>query len=280
MRRRILALGIVGLIGTVSAFVFHDKVGHLVLELSLNRNLHEFFGGSIRVGKFNLDKHFKINIQELTGSLQSEAGPVPLEILSIESINPITDILWNKGLVLNFEGAQVRNSKYQGIKGVLQVKGGDEGSLDLKADVQGVGLEELEWLNPENLSGSSGEMKGEIMLENSPKGKILLHLKLRIEEPGGRVQARFFDLLTPYLPQLAMMEKVKEIKAKGGTVGFHDALIEVKMTQSKRIKIFLHMVIPDYNLHLNLNTEVRFEEEDTLPELARLIGLLKVEKAE
>lgn len=276
MRKTIsLPLFLIILAGLLGAIVFdlpQKGLGQL-LQYSLNRNTKALFKDSLRVEKVRLEKNLEIQIDHLHGKLQTEGGPLPFQIKSINSEGPVTDFFSQEGLVLNFKEARTADSKYGGIHGSYRFRGGREGFFEIKAEVQGLGLEELEPLNPENLRGSSGEIKGEITIRQGAKG-VFLRANLRIDEPGGRLQARFLDLLKPYLPQMGVKEKVEQILAAGGGVDFRIASLEMELVESEKMKVLLHLAIPDYNLDLHFNIEVRVDEKNAFLQLAELGGLI------
>lgn len=276
--------GLIFLVAAGSAFLlilrFHAALERRLLESVLNQNTKKFFAGSIRVGEARLDRRLKIHIEHLRGRLLSGTGPVALEIQSIESQGPVTDFFLKQGLVLVFKGFRPGQSQHGGIQGTSHLRGGREGFIDLRAEVDGLDLHEIEWLNPENLSGATGELRGEMTFRSDTKGEVSYSARLQVEEPGGHVQTRFFDLLKPYLPQqLETREKIDHLLATGGVVGFREASLQADWAESDRMKVFLHITVPDYNLVLNLNLEIRVDEKNAFMQLTQLMGLLKIQSA-
>lgn len=259
MRKRIFAsfvlLALAGM-GIGLVLVFHRPLAPRFFEFVLNQTTADFFAGSIRIGDVQWRPNGGVRLEDFKGKLQSPRGPVPLQIQSIESRNSLVRYFSEEGLVLDFEGAQLADSKGKGIRGISILRGGGRGFFELQADVQGLDLKELVWINPENLEGSSGEMKGKIILRQDSKGAILLNGKLQVNE-GGELPSHFFRLLKPYLPQIALSRKIKRIEATGGLVGFRLASLEMEMVESNKMKIVLHLAVPDYNLDLHLKVEVR-----------------------
>ena len=263
MRKRIsFVLVLLSILCFTAAFVlsFHKEFERLLLEFTLNQSTKGFFANSLHIEKAYLDWHLGMHVRHVAGKFQSEAGPIPLVIQSIESEGPLTDIFSKDGIALHFEGVRPEVSKRQGINGIVHFKAGKDWSFHFKGDVQSLDLGEIEWLSPENLTGSVGEMRGLVDIRTNSRGEISFSSELRIQEPGGRLQSRFFDILTPYLPQLATKEKVRQVAAAGGLVGFRDASLKADLVESDKMKAFLHISIPDYNLDLNLNMEIRLDE--------------------
>jgi len=257
------------------AFVFRHELGRFLLVSAINRSTQAIFDGSVRVGKIHLDREFGIHIRDLKGHLVSERGPVPWEIQSIESQGPLTHFFTKEGVVLVFEGIRPRPSEHLGIRASARIRGGQKWEVELQMKVQGLGLDEIEWLSPENLSGAAGNLQGEVFFRMDAQGEIAIRAQLRVEEPGGRLQARFFDLLMPYLPGLITKGTVDEIIAQGGVVGFRKASFRMEVVESDKIKFFIQMAVPDYNLNLNVNLELTVDGENAFVELAELAGLFK-----
>ncbi len=275
--RVLLLLFAASLVFLVLVFSFRRPIERRLFESLFNQNTKEFFDGSIRLEEARLDPKLKIHLRNLRGQLHSDAGPVPFEISSIDSQGPLFDFFSKEGLALIFKGLRPGHSAHQGVQGTIHLRGGREGFADLKAEVKSLDLQEVEWLNPENLSGASGELRGEVTFRVNAAGEVLCAANLRVQEPGGRIQSRFFDILKPYLPQqLEIRQKMDHLIATGGIVGFHDASLQLELAKSDQMKVFLHIAIPDYNLVLNLNIDIRIDEKNAFLQLAQLAGLLKV----
>ena len=278
MRKRIsfsLAVLAILCLGAAFALGFYKELGRWVLGSALNRAGKEFFGDSLQIAEVSVDRNLRIRLRRLRGEFQSQAGPVPIAARSIESSGPLFRAFSKEGLALRFDGIAPENSDHQGISGLARLRFGRKWSLGLEADIQSLDLGEIDWLSPENLSGSRGEMRGEIYLETDSDGKILLRARISIQEPGGRLPARFFEALTPYLPQLATRERVQEISKGGGWVGFRDAALTADLAEPDKMKVFLHILVPDYNLDLNVNLEIRLDEKNAFSRLFQLMGLMK-----
>jgi len=149
-------------------------------------------------------------------------------------------------------------SPREGLAGAVWIRGGRNGFFELRSEARSVDLEDLVWVNPENLKGSQGEIKGEIAIRQNATGDLRIRGKLRIAEPGGKLPARFFDLIKPYLPVAVTSAKIKTIQAAGGLVGFRVARLEMEMENPEVMKLFLQLAVPDYNLDLHLKMEIRF----------------------
>ena len=261
----------------ITAFLLaqHPRWGRPLVESCLNAGTKEFFEGSLRVGGFRLDRRLRIHLEGLQGNLRSEAGPIPLKIRSLESEGSVSEIFSKKGLEFSFEGFGPRDSGLRGISGRAFFKAGKDWFFNLLLDIQELDLHEIEWVNPENLSGASGKVRGNLEFGADARGKIESRGDLEVAPPGGLLQARFFDLLKPYLPEVALREKVDEISGHRGLTGFHEASLKIELARSDKMKIFLHIAVPDYNLILNLNIEVRVDEKNALGQLAGLAGVIK-----
>lgn len=268
-------IALLGMAGTALLLGSYEEVGRRLLEFILNQSSKEFFAKSIHVEKVHLNWNGKIRIEGVEGKLQTASGPVPLRMESVKSQNSVFNFLSNQGWRLEWNGLRPEHSERGGIRGIATLRGGREGFFEIAADVLGVDLGEIRWISPENLAGSMGEMKGKVLIRADSRGSLTLMLRLHIDEPGGKVDAHFFDLLKPYLPKLREGEGVKRIQGTGGLVSFRRLIFEAALAEADRMKVFFQMAVPDYNLDLNLNVEIRIDEENAFPELARLIGFLK-----
>jgi len=271
MRKRLLTLS---LVIAAALGVFRGELARAFLQYGLNQATDDLFARTIQISKVHLDWKGRVRIESLKARLRAASGPIPLEVRSISSKNSFLRAFSDRGLALNFEGVHLQDSQREGVSGEARIRMGREERFELQADILSLGLEEIRWISPEHLAGSSGEIQGKVTLQSKASGAILLEVQLRVREPGGRISARFFDLLLPYLPQIGSSERVAEIRAAGGLVGFHDASLALSWKDSDRIKIFLHILVPDYNLDLNVNTEIRMDEKNSFSELAEIFGLI------
>ena len=259
MRRGILIAGL-SLLSVLTVFIFllAPPITLKLLELGLNQTARDFFAGTIRIDQAEWKPGPAIHLKNLKGKLQTSNQPVAIEIQAIESQASIFDYFSNAGLILKFKGARPTESSRKGLDGIIAIRGGKGGFFELRAETNQMDLEDLVWVNPENLSGSQGDLKGEIAIRQNANEEIHVRGRFHVKEPGGKLPARFFDLIKPYLPAAMIQGKVEEIRARGGLVQFNIARLEMEMENPGQMKIFLHLSVPDYNLDLHLKMEVRF----------------------
>lgn len=174
-----------------------------------------------------------------------------------------------------FDGVLLHDSLWQGMKG--QAESRPDGFLRLEAEILGIGLEDLAPLNPGNLKGSTGEMRGKITLETKPGGEPVFMAELHAQRPGGKIPSRFFEGLLPYLPQVKNRQELEAIIRIAGLVSYNEADFTIASVRPGLMKVFLHMRIPDYNLNLNLNMQIRTDEENFFQALP---GWMRTFKAE
>jgi hypothetical protein len=270
MRRGVFfTLFLVTAISLFSSFLIfrHSVWARPLVEIALNKTGKEFFQDSLRLGHFHIDRRLGIHLKDLRGNLRTETGEVPFEIHSLDTENSLANIFQKKGLKLFFKAEE--------ISGEARYRTGKGWFFDLKLDIHELGLEEVKWINPENLSGASGRMKGRIEFRADAQNEIHLQADLGVGPPGGLLQARFFELLKPYLPEPALRVRLEEVLAGKVLVGFKDASLKMELLESDIMKIFFHIAVPDYNLNLNLNMEIRIDEKNGFRELAELAGVLK-----
>ncbi|MFH1800151.1 MAG: hypothetical protein ABH891_04810 [Candidatus Omnitrophota bacterium] len=245
-----------------------------LFEQLANRSIKEYFNDSIRIEKVSLDRHFRIHLIGITGKLQTRQGPVPLAIKSLESQDPLFFFFSQKPVHFLFEGIRPEISSRLGISGNLIIQTGPTPSFELNADFGKTGLEDWQWLDPQNLGGATGSLKGSLTFRQISGREPEFSLDLEAPEPGGNIQARFFDLFLPYLPTSFQRERVQKVSQSQQLIRYGRAALRADMPQSDRMKILLQIFIPAYNLKLTLNATIRTDEKSTFSQIARLMGLI------
>jgi len=244
------------------------------LEQQLNRSAQEYFAGSLRIDNVVLNRHLKVRLGFLTGKLQTRQGPVPLEIKSLESLDPLSFFLTRKPVRFVFEGLRPQGSSRLGISGAFIMSVGKASGFEFNANFGSTDLEDLQWLDPKNLGGVTGAMKGSLTFRQTAGQEPELHIDLEAPQPGGNIQARFFDLFLPYLPTAVQKEKVQNIAQTQQLIQYQKASFKADLLKSDRIKILLQIFIPDYNLKLTLNADLRTDQKDAFSQIARILGLI------
>lgn len=276
MRRPYLAAIIICLaILAVLVFIFRDSLGRKILEQAFNQSTQPFFSKSIQIRRFHFNRKGGLHFRNIEGNLQTSSGPFAWEIRELVSDDPLVKYFSKDGMTVRFEGVKPGASTSLGVTGKIRVKGGKKGFYHLESVIGGLGLEEMRWLDPENLKGATGAMKGNISIHQDVEGEPKFSAEVDIKEPGGQIAAHLFDLLLPYLPQMAPTVRQKRQAKPQETVDYQNAQLKIEMSQLDQMKIFLHLRVPDYNLNLNLNIEVRIDEKDGFFQLAQLMGLIK-----
>lgn len=246
------------------------------LEAGLNAKLAPFFHQTIDLQGVHLDKNLKIKIQELRGIWKTPESSLPIQIQGIQVKDPVTHFVFAKPVRIAFSRFRPLSFEGPGVNGEAILRNDKAGNFELKAQFLGLDLDSLTPLNPENLKGASGRFTGDFHLDTSTSGKESFTLNLKVMEPGGQLQAKFFDLLLPYLPTadqaaLAMISQTQMIHYK-------EADLKIRRDSPDAVKLLLHILVPDYNLNLNLNVTVRVEDQNAFFELAKIFGLINVEK--
>ena len=85
-----------------------------------------------------------------------------------------------------------------------------------------------------------------------------LDCALRIDEPGGLVQTKVFEWLVPYLPTT---EEIRRLSARSELIGYRRASLELHGLRDDRLKGLFRIDIPSYNLIVNLNLEIKVDDE-------------------
>jgi hypothetical protein len=247
-----------------------------LLQKFANRSAKEYFADSLRIEKVSLDRRFKIQLTGITGKLQTRQGPVPLEIKSLESQDSLFLFLTQKPVRFLFEGIRPQISSRMGLSGNVVIQTGPASRFELMADLGKTGLEDWQWIDPQNLGGATGAMKGSLTFRQLSGHEPEFSMDLEAPEPGGSVQARFFDLFLPYLPASLQKERVQKAAESQQLVRYARAALRVNLVQSDNMKILLQIFIPAYNLKLTLNTTIRTDEKTAFSQIARLMGLIEV----
>ena len=253
-----------------------DAFAGRLLEAGLNASLKEAFAGSIRLSGVHVSRRGQLGIAKIEAAWQTPNGPFPLELESLLSETPVRDILSRKPAVITFKRLKPFHSSYGGVRGRVMVWPFSKGRCEAELEVVGLGLEELAGLEPVNLGGSSGLLAGKAVIKIGEDGGQEVHVDLASPEPGGRIQARFFDALKPYLPQASYKSVLKRI-SKNDTVAYKHATLNLGRTDPRKINLLFKILVPDYNLDLNLNVEVRVEEENAYFQIAQVMGWVRTE---
>ena len=175
-----------------------------------------------------------------------------------------------------FEGIRPQISSRMGISGNFMIQTGPVSRFELTADLGKTGLEDWQWLDPQNLGGATGAMNGSLTFRQILGQEPEFSMDLEAPEPGGNIQARFFDLFLPYLPTSVQKERVQKISKNQQLVRYGRAALRVNLVRSDNIKILLQIFIPAYNLKLTLNAMIRTDEKTAFSQIARLMGLIEV----
>ncbi len=245
-----------------------------LLETLANHSAKEYFSDSIRIEKVSLDRHLKIRLSGITGKLQTRQGPVPLAIKSLESQDSLFLFIFQKPAHFIFEGIRPQISSRSGLSGNFILQTGPAPRFELTADLGKTGLEDWQWLDPQNLEGATGAMKGSLTFRQILGREPEFSLDLEAPEPGGNIQARFFDLFLPYLPTSVQKERVQKVSQSQQMVRYGRAALRVNLAENNPMKILLQIFIPSYNLKLTLNATIRTDEKTAFSQIARLMGLI------
>ncbi len=266
-------MGFLAVSGTV-LFVYREPVLTRGTAFVVNKAAHEYFDGDVRLKRVRLDRGLRLTVEGIEGSLITENGPYPFEAGQIRSEDPLYRVFSAKGAGFVFSGIRPRGSSRQGVEGHLQLRAGREWFSKFEIKIMDLGLEDVQWINPQNLKGATGRMEGGLVFGSDYREKLEFQMGLNVRQPGGYLQARFFDMLRPYIPGMPQIS----IAGQGadGVVAYRDARLELGIAASGTVKGFLHIYVPEYNINLNVNLEVRLDQENALMELFKTMGLLKI----
>lgn len=215
-----------------------------------------------------------MHLKDFKGTLISEGGPTPIQIDRVDSSTSLLNFFKPEGTSMEFSGAKPEGSKNPGLSGRVELKSEDGGQFHLNAKIDGLDFGEIEWMNPDNLRGASGLFTGAITSDGKfsedPKFQLILASR------DGLVQAKFFSALLPYLPALPTKDRLTKLAAKDAVLPFKNAAVRAELKEPHKMTIALHIEIPDYNVVLNINFEIRIEESLSFLQLAEIMGLVKV----
>lgn len=248
-----------------------------VAERVLNAAAKDFFGDSIRVGRAAIDFRFRVRLENIRGNFRTREGPVPLEIQSLVSRNSLLRLLVSKPVEFVFEGVRPQGSARPGVLGQCSFQNGKDWRFELLADLNETNLEDVRWIDPQNLSGATGTTRGKIRFVQEAGQGPVFDMDLEAPQPGGALQAKFFDLFLPYLPASNEKKKVARLVSENQRlVEYRTASLSVQMPQSDQMKILLRILVLDYNLNLTLNVTIRTDGKDAFSRIAQIMGFLEV----
>jgi hypothetical protein len=274
--RSLLNLAILTLLAGTGLLLWTDTpLESRFLEQLINLASREYFGGSLRLKDGAIDRRFALRLSGIRASLLTETGSAPLELEALSSQSSLFEIFGRNGLFLPFEGLRPRGSRHEGLGGFVRLKQGRTFSYHLTAQIRALDLAEIRWLNPDNLSGSAGVIRGSMILLGSSDGQNGFEFK--IESAEGSLQSRFFQPFLPYLPPVPEKKKLKSLARSEEIVAFQEGSLQAAMPAPDRLKIFMHIVVPDYTMNLNLNLEVKIDEENAFLQLAHWMGLARIQ---
>lgn len=268
---------LLGVILSAVFFLLKSDLEKSVLERLINHFGRDFFSDSVRIKKASLDGRFKLSLEGVSGVFQSQQGPVPLEMGSFASQDSLLLLFEKQPVKFIFQGVRKEGVPHAGLFGEISVKSGEDWEIEGWADFQQTAIEDFQWLDPENLGGASGSLSGKVTFAQTAGQEPVFEADVRVAKPGGEVQARFFDLFLPYLPSSVQKERLNKLVSKEKQlVRYQTGELKVSLPQSDRMKIFLRILILDYNLNLTLNMTVRTDQKEGFYQIARLLGLIKV----
>lgn len=253
---------------------FRNLLVEKAVEIWLNQTQSNLFNGSIDVEGVQLQGDGRLSISRIQGDWQAPEGPFRIEINQIEFLDSLLTIIRHAPMSVRFGPLRPGAWETEGVHGNAVIRNDVEGAVEIHAEFLGLPLESVIPLDPEHLQGATGQLTGTCQIKTNNKGTESFQLRLNVIPPGGRLQARFFDVLIPYIPA-AQKSVIQKISASQ-TVGYREAKIDIERTGPESVKVLLHILVPDYNLNLNLNLTLRVESQDVFLQLAELFGLIKV----
>lgn len=261
---------------TIAVIVMSPELTKKAVEYAANVATRTYLANSVEIKAARFDSKARFLIEDLSASIQTAQGPVKFHVRQIQSANSIINFLRSEGLRLLFEEATFDGSKQAGVSGEILVKGVQNWFVDVSAKVTGLGFEDMVWINPDQLRGTTGNLIGIIDFHAEADREPLLHAELEVKAPGGVMQTQLIRYLFQYLPPVTIKAEVKKLVEEEGLVPYSAARIMTQMEATDRIKVFLFISIPDYNFNLNTNIEIRIDEKNAFGQIAQIFGLIKI----
>ncbi len=245
----------------------------------LNAGARDFFAGTLRVEHARIDQTLRLRIEGVHGEIATPEKPVVLALDTLTTREPLWRLLLLKPVTFEFSGLKPSGSLSDGLSGTLVYTPGWHGSLEARVAVQNLNLAEIVWVNPDNLAGSSGRLEGEIYLRQTASAESDFSTALHVAEPGGKLQARFFDSVTPYLHKKKKRAVLEKLAGTRDLVGYSQASLEATLKNADTVKAVFRIMVPEYNLNLNLKMTVKVDEKNAFMKLFQLLGLLQAKAA-
>lgn len=252
------------------------EIQHRIFVAAANRAGAQALDGPLRVERAFLDRSFKLHLENLSFRLKTDTEPVPLSVASIVSEEPALKAFSKEGLKLKFEGLRPTGELEKSARGTLRVRAGRDWFFETVTQIERLDLGDIDWMDPDHLKGSSGLLSGTTRFYLDMSEHMEFKLEAEVPEPGGMLQAKLFSALLPYLPNLPNKARITALAQTAELVPYKLAFLRADLVETNRLKIFLHLLIPDYNLDLNLNLEVKTDEEKPFTKIAPVLGLFRV----
>lgn len=253
------------------------EIERKAFQSALNTALRDYFAGTLKVESAHISRDFRLHLGRIQGELVTRERPVAIELQSLESVEPLYRLLFLKPVHFIFAELKPADSAQPGVSGKALATPGWKWAFTLEADIESLRLEDIIWVNPDSLAGSSGQMVGTLEVKADYTGHSEFKMVLSVPEPGGSLQARFFDSVTPYLPKTKKKSKKKAetLAATRETIGYQQAELTAQLENDDQVKMLLRIMIPDYNLKLNLTLLVKVDEKNAFLKLFQLLGIIQ-----
>ncbi len=234
------------------------------------------FSEPAKIERIWLDRFFQIHIRGFSGDLKTRQDPAPIRIENIDCEGSVWGVLQGETLVCHLTPIRVADSVNQKISGTLLFQGGTHWRLDFTAQAESMDLKDVIWLDPDHLKGSSGRMTGTLILRSQAQGSPFFVLDFRAVEPGGKLQSEFFELLRPFLPLTAPKDLLNKEGSGKRLMRYTRASLTLRTIQADKMSGIFRILLPDFPVNLNVNLEIRIDEDNAFFELARLMGYFEV----
>lgn len=262
---------------TLSLLVYFQE--YLLTRLGnelLKRNPSPAFSEPAKIERIWLDSFFQIHIRGFSGQLKTRHDPVPIRIEQMDCEGSLPGTLWGDPLVCRLDSVVISNSSNQNIHGALVFQPGKNWRMDFTAQAESIDLQDVAWLDPDHLQGSSGSMKGTLTLRSHARGSPFFAMDFKIVEPGGKIQSEFFDLLRPFLPLSAPKDLLNKEDTAKRLMRYTRASLQLRTLQADKMSGTFRILLPDLPVDLNVNLEIRIDEDNAFFELARILGQFEV----
>ena len=142
--------------------------------------------------------------------------------------------------------------------------------LELNAQLNRIHLSDLSPIQPSVFKNARGHGDGTLKASTTEDGNVQFDLKFGVAK-GGAIQAPLLESLMQHIPAAARTQALRQAAVGDQPVRFQTAFFQITAEQPDRWKALLLMSLPEYNVNLDLEFEIRLDDAAAIPKLLRLL---------